>query len=926
MCIPGNIYIVSQNENEKNDLIENSKINGNFIDSRPKLILSDLLYHNDYRYTLILIEHKYLQENYGLPEDNNLLYWAFWGVDLKDDKMVDDNNKNIVNGYIINELFKGDNDISRVIHHKDNYEIYPYLLFNNNDLQLDNIGLVTDYKDKKEIQHAPCPTQTVITQKEITEPCPSPADCCPSDSSPCFTPAVETIIECDPIKINMIKDTESYINLLRNNFNGVNKNVDIRLKLHLLKEEQYNYLTNIYKDYYRNKHYSLFYNKFFNYLGEIKDDNDNDYQEKTKEENIKYNISNENDIKRLEKYNNLQDDEKQLLFRLYTYPHQYISLECNTSHNIKIIDEGYYELVLLNEECSYINNSPCPSSSPCSSDETAHIITYKGKEYYLNDDNNILYLHGKFRLNSNLQLECNKTSSYVLRKSKYIIKYINLNNTIKLSKTTSYDIVIYKDTNTKDNYNESKNRYTYKVDDKNIIVIRKKDKKDINLNPIEKKVLLTKKSYYIIFHTDEESEINYKVKNTDTFITLYNNKPEFRHKLIKDNYLYSSPSPSESTLIKKDTNTLIELNTKKGFIKSKTITFKTSGPEYRLSKDDINNLGKRRINNVKIENYYDINKIVPTLRVELYKLLENVDTTGNEKLSPLKRNDEILKTIHSNENKGVIKIYLGTNREDIKDENLLYVKWDIDLYEHNNITNYIEINDTNDKNTIYNLNILGKKYENIYLIMTFSVYKKYNLTEEDSNNILKFLNKDRDNNIKYIEKIESVIVSPTISACPVDSVMEKCSYNNILNEFSKIKDDIKIESKNKLNDNLLYVINKHIKKENIIEYSNYSSYGPLQLKQNECRLTYNNYKRNYKREDKFDKYNFNAPIHSNTFTSIQRKYGPSISGPRIRVDEEDLGPIMTLEKDKPKTLTQEESIQASIEKYKNEIFNVFGID
>ena len=63
-CIPGNIYIVSQNENEKNDLIENSKINGNFIDSRPKLILSDLLYHNDYKYTLILIEHKYLQENY----------------------------------------------------------------------------------------------------------------------------------------------------------------------------------------------------------------------------------------------------------------------------------------------------------------------------------------------------------------------------------------------------------------------------------------------------------------------------------------------------------------------------------------------------------------------------------------------------------------------------------------------------------------------------------------------------------------------------------------------------------------------------------------------------------------------------------------------------------------------------------------------
>lgn len=860
-CIPGKINIVSKNYKEKKEEIEiTRKYTDNFIESRPKIIVSNLLTNDELTYNLIIFKNKDLDEYYD--KERKLVYWILWGINIKDDLLKDDNGNIINNSFTINELNQDEEESSHLITNKDTYVLYPYMLFKNDDLQLDN--------------------------QEISN----------------------FITENLPGSSTQIKKIE------RNKINNIDLNVNIEITIDLLSRIQYQKLINIYNKYY-NISTNLFYKKLFREIDIIKTNNNSIYEEYKINEKIHYNIKNENDKKRLDKYYEKDKNDRSLLCRMFIYPFQYLDIKKNIINETKFMDDGYYEIILLYSDLN----------------EKSIKIKDGSKVYYLSDYNNILYLPGKKTKGSKLNLTFDKNCGIILRKSKYIIEEFDDSMYQKeLSNIMNYDIVNYVNITNIEDTSFSKFRNVYKFSDSYILEVFNTYGNRLNRNIITKPIdnyfsRDTNSNAVIIFYDDERNEYELQIENEILIKDLYDKYPELRHYSIVNNYLYYSNEVED--LVNDSNNTLIKLknlvdsdikNNKK--VNNKSLNFKKNGIKYRLNKDEIENLKKARINSIDINNYYDIYKNCPTIELELFKYGNN---NQGEK-TKIFRNDQLLKKISDDNQRGVLKVYLVSNegsvKEDIKEENLIYCKWDIDLYNINKDEKLI-INTDNCTNTLYNLDILGKKYKNIYLLFKFDIYKKQNL-DFNRDKLEPYIKKLKDNtelNYDYIS-----VINELLNQIATKTYKTSCTTNNKYSELlllmqkkiiEKKQFDVKLEETDYImNDKILYLLDKIVNKKNIIEYTNFSSYGNIQLKQNECRLTYKiksyekrYYLQNYIIDDKTYKNSFKER-NANSINQMKVNFRTSTGSKRKNNNNNNKSDTKTIDE--------------IINEYKTNIFDIFS--
>ena len=688
-----------------------------------------------------------------------------------------------------------------------------------------------------------------------------------------------------------------------NKLGGLSKYIDLNFKFYLLNKLQNDTLTDIFKKF--NTNQSILYDKLLTQIDLFKNINTVDintklYNEEKKELRLLYSIKKEQklNIDRYKKYYDLK--HKNLVFSLYSYPYRYYKL-IRGNNTINIPEDGYYELILIKPQTSLIN------------------LTIEKKKYLFGINSvNKIYIP-KFREKGNkIIINSDTDAEIIFRKSSYIIKkFIDKpDNTgkfiFKITKPSQFDILIY--FSSKDNkivtmkgYDDDKNKL-YKLNDKHgLLIIRNNNLKTTEFENLIKysdfdknKMIILSSS--IIFYKTDNSILNYDLTNsTNTFNKLNyikNKRWYLLHKKIKTNLIYFNDKTQ--LYLDSDNNNLINLadNTNKTkVIINKSIEFFNIGPDYIVSEDEIINLGKKRINKVEIDDYCVINRNLPTLRLELSEINTN-NTFNTLKFNNTKINKKY---------RGVIKIYKTDEIKTINDKNLIYVQWDLKII--NNI-NYLLFDQDNGNNTIYNLDLDNIKYETINLVIKFEIYNPKSLIETEKKNIYDKLYS------KTYSEFKNYLNNLTITDSNKNTL-----YSNILNKYIITTSSSPAISENdgvmkkSIDNNFLMMLNSFINKDNIIEYTNYSSFGPLTMKQNITMITYK----------------VNNGLNKCEFEEIelfdQNKYDKSFLVPDIT-----RGPITTniqlaMEKTRirqEKKQKKEKTLQEVIDTYKKNIFHFYG--
>ena len=485
-----------------------------------------------------------------------------------------------------------------------------------------------------------------------------------------------------------------------NNITYIIKHLDVRFKLNLLTEKQYNKLNTTYNNLADNP--TLFYDKFMDFMDTDLTENFTTYKEVSNNLSIKYALSGKNNLDRFDKF--YTNKYKNLIFRLYQFPFNYYILN-NGKQTISIKDDGYYEIILLEnrnvtKELVYKLKFPQFNAT---------------KEFFINKVANILYIPYKLK-KGNLEIELAENQCHIiLKKTKYItqpyLQNLKQNKLVKfeINLMSQLDILFHITLNdeplfkkTKNNLGTDKDIYKiYHISDNQIILIIRHlvyRNKYINVNlanyPILNEIIdnLNSKIHgsYIIYYNKTNTNTVYNVKDSDTIKKMHENNAELRYKIIKKSYINFVDRQKERILIKNGSNTLnllMNLSVKDEEILDKKILFENIGPSYCISKDDLKNLEMKRINLNKLNFYCDIKNIIPSYQLNISYLNTNtyteIDLLDNNKSDIDSYSDllEYVKKLNC-----CLKIYLrNQDSNDIIEDHLIYVKTGISL----NVTNII---------------------------------------------------------------------------------------------------------------------------------------------------------------------------------------------------------------------------------------------